>query len=47
MQLKHIIATAALTISGIACLYYGETKLAGVCFGAIAAYALKNGVNRK
>jgi len=43
MMLKHIVSIIALAVGGIACLYYDETELAGVCFGAIASWGLVNG----
>lgn len=43
MKVKHITAIIALVIGGIACLHYGETTLASVCFTAIATWGLVNG----
>jgi len=44
MNFKPLISIIALTVGGIASLWYGETELAGVCFGAIASWGLINGV---
>lgn len=43
MKLKHIVAIIALTIGGVASLYWEQSELAGVCFGAIASWGLING----
>lgn len=46
MKLKHVVAIIGLTIGGIASLHYGQTELAGVCFGAIASWGLVNGIQQ-
>lgn len=45
--LKHLGVMVIATFAGWICLNYQQTELAGVCFGVVGTYALKNGVPTK
>jgi len=44
--IKDLAIGAMLLIGGIVSIIYGDNQLAGVCFGALAGYTIKNGYNR-
>lgn len=44
-SLEKITGAIMIGIGGIAAMHYGYGELAGVCFGALATWVLKNGYN--
>ena len=44
-MVKDLAGAIGLTIAGVVAIMYGQSELAGVCFGALATWILKNGYN--
>lgn len=42
--IKHLGVMGLAVLGGYICLVFDQTELAGVCFGVVGTYALKNGI---
>lgn len=43
---RHVVVAICLTAGGIAAMVMHYEQIAGVCFGALAGYVIKNGVKK-